>query len=102
MRTTIVSLVLLASAITPGVAAAGSGSDQAAAVQLCRSQVAEQAGVDIDNVRLTGVRESLRRLRVSVSLWRDGAQQTVRCEIDRGEQPTLVSIDPPVQTASAH
>jgi hypothetical protein len=102
MRTTLISLVLLASAVAPGVAAADATSERAAAVQLCRNQVADQAGVSVDNVRLTGLQETLRQVRVSVGLWRDGSRQTVRCDVSRGENQSVVAINPPIQTASAH
>lgn len=103
MRITILSFLALAAVAAPGIASADATSERAAAVQLCRAQVADQAAVSVDNVRLTGVRDSLRSLRIDVELWRNGARQNVRCEVDRsGDQPTLVSINPPIQTASAH
>ena len=103
MRTTIFSILALATVFAPSIASADSNtSDRAAAIQLCRTQVAAQAGVDAAQVRLDQARESLHRVRVDLDVWRGAQLQNVRCDVTRGDGGalTVASITPPVQTAS--
>jgi hypothetical protein len=102
MRTSIFSVLALAAFLAPSLAAADNNtSDRGAAIQLCRTQVAAQAGVSPEQIRLDQARETLRRVRVDLDVWRGGQLQNVRCDVVRGAELTVASITPPVQTASA-
>jgi hypothetical protein len=101
MRTSIFSALALAAFLAPSLAAAESTSDRGAAIQLCRTQVAAQAGVSPEQIRLDQARETLRRVRVDLDVWRGGQLQNVRCDVVRGAELTVASITPPVQVASA-
>ncbi|MBI3438350.1 MAG: hypothetical protein HY054_06830 [Proteobacteria bacterium] len=100
MRTTLFSILALGAVLAPSFASADTVSDRSAAVSLCRSQVAQQAGVDLVSVRLTNVRAVLRNVRVDLSV---RGSQHVRCDVTRGQDGALqvASITPPIQTASA-
>ena len=100
MRTTIFSILALGTVLAPSLAAADTVSDRASAVTLCRTQVAQQAGVDLVNVRLSNVRAALRNVRVQLNV---SGNRNVRCDVTRGENGalTIASITPPIQTASA-
>ena len=50
MRTIVFSILALGAVLTPSFASADTVSDRAAAVTLCRTQVAQQAGVDLVSV----------------------------------------------------
>ena len=96
------SMALAAVLFVPGVASADNVSDRTEAIQLCRSEVAAQAGLDADAVRLDQVRVRPRAVRVDFDVWREGRLQNVRCEVDRsGEGLTIASITPALQSASA-
>lgn len=99
------SLALAAALLAaPGVASAGGSQveDRAAAIQLCRTQVAAQSGADEADVRLDNVRVRASRVRVDLDLWRNGQLQNIRCDVLRtGDELTVASITPPLQTASA-
>ena len=68
MRKALLPLVFLAAALAPSAALADSETALSDAVQLCRTTVAQQAGVAVDAVRMTDVRDSLRRFRVTLSV----------------------------------
>lgn len=101
MRNFLMSAMALAAVLViPGVASADEVSDRNAAIALCRAEVQAQAGADA-NVRLDQVRVRPRAVRVDIDLWRGGNLQNVRCEVSRtGEQLTIASISPTLQTAS--
>jgi hypothetical protein len=102
MRTTFLAVLALAAIVTaPGLANASS-TDQNAAVQLCRNEVAAQAGVDGGDLRLTQVRDRLASVRVHFNLWKNGAQQGIDCEVSRHDGALqLASINPPLASATA-
>jgi len=95
------AMALTAVLVLPGVAWADAVSDRNAAIQLCRSEVAAQAGVDASDVRLDQVRVRGTSVRVALDLWRGGQLQNIRCDVARGAELTIASISPALQTASA-
>ncbi|MFZ2030954.1 MAG: hypothetical protein WAU68_11640 [Vitreimonas sp.] len=100
MRTTLFSILALGAVLAPSFASADTVGDRAAAVSLCRTQVAQQAGVDLVSVRLTNVRAALRNVRVDLSV---RGNQHVRCDVTRGEAGTLqvAAITPPLGATPA-
>jgi hypothetical protein len=97
------AVVFAAFLSVPSAALAGDNSaDRSAAIQLCRTEVAAQAGADADAVRLDNVRVRPSQVRVDFDLWRDGQLQNVRCDVSRdGDTLQIASITPALQTASA-
>lgn len=96
------SMALAAVLFVPGVASADDVSDRGDAIRLCRAEVAAQAGLEADAVRLDQVRVRPRLVRVDLDLWQQGQLQNVRCEVSRtGDELTVASITPALQTASA-
>lgn len=93
------SMALAAFLFVPGVASADDVSDRTAAIQVCRSEVAAQEGVDVDRVRLDQVRVRPRAVRVDLDVWRNGALQNVRCDVSRADL-TVASITPPPQAGA--
>ncbi|MCX7356872.1 MAG: hypothetical protein NT015_01785 [Alphaproteobacteria bacterium] len=94
------AMALTAVLVIPGVASANDVADRTQAISICRAEVQAQAGADA-SVRLDQVRVRLRTVRVDLDVWRDGALQNVRCDVERGhEQLTIASITPTLQTAS--
>lgn len=75
-------------------------ADRSSAIQLCRAEVATQAGVEADTVRLDQVAVRARVVRVDFDLWRDGNLQNIRCEVTRGDELQIASITPALQTAA--
>jgi hypothetical protein len=101
MRTTFLAALALAAIAFPNLANAAS-ADQNAAVQLCRNEVATQAGVEAGDLRLTQVRDRLSSVRVHFNLWKNGAQTGVDCEVQRHQGALqIASITPPLATATA-
>lgn len=100
MRTTVFSILALGAVLAPSFASADTVSDRAAAVTLCRTQVAQQAGVDLVSVRLTNVRAALRNVRVELNV---SGNQHVRCDVTRSAESGLqvASITPPLGTTTA-
>jgi hypothetical protein len=86
----------------PQAAFAGDNvADRTAAIQLCRAEVASQAGVEADTVRLDQVALRARVVRVDFDLWRDGNLQNIRCEVSRaGGELQIASITPALQTVA--
>jgi hypothetical protein len=95
------AMALTAVLVIPGVASADEISDRTAAIRLCRAEVAAQAGVEPAEVRLDQVRVRGASVRVDLDLWRNGDLQNIRCDVSRGDELTIASITPPVQTATA-
>lgn len=102
MKTFLMSALALAAVVVmPGVASADDASARNEAIQLCRAEVAAQAGVEASQVRLDQVRVRGRSIRVDLDLWRNGGLQNIRCNVARGSELTIASITPTLQTASA-
>lgn len=96
------ALALTAALVIPGVASADDVSDRTDAIRLCRAEVVTHTGADAREVRLDQVRVRGRTVRVDLDLWRAGQLQNIRCDVDRtGEELTIASITPALQTASA-
>ena len=93
------AMALAAVLVIPGVASADEVADRTAAIALCRAEVTAQAGEGA-TVRFDQVRVRPRAVRVEFDLWRDGQLQNVRCEVARGQELTIASITPALQTAS--
>jgi hypothetical protein len=75
-------------------------ADRSAAIQLCRAEVVAQTGAEAGQVRLDQVNLRPRLVRVDFDYWRDGDLQNIRCEVTRGEQLTIASITPALQTVA--
>lgn len=102
MRNILISAMALAAFAVPGVAAADDVSDRTEAIRLCRTEVAAQAGLETDSVRLDQVRVRGTSIRVELDVWRSGALQNVRCDVARNRGDlAIASITPAIQTASA-
>lgn len=96
------SLALVATAFIPAPAAfADEVGDRTQAIHLCRTTVAEQAGVTADQARLDQVRVRPHAVRVDIDLWANGALRNVRCDVTRGDHLVIASITPALQTATA-
>ena len=96
------AVVAAAFLAAPQVAFAGDNvADRSHAIQLCRAEVASQAGVEADQVRLDQVSLRPRAVRVDFDLWRNGDLQNIRCEVTRGDALTIASITPALQTVAA-
>jgi len=102
MRKSLFSVAILAAAlITPAVARAEE-APRPSAIELCRAEVAAQAGVSVDQVRLDQIRTRTRLVRVDLDLWRDGQLQNVRCDVAReAGNLTIAAIEPALTTATA-
>lgn len=102
MRNFILSSLALGFLALPGVASADEVRDRTQAIQLCRAEVASQAGVELAQARFDQVRVRPHAVRVDIDLWRNGQLQNIRCEVARGgEQLTIASITPALTTATA-
>ena len=102
MKTTLITALALASFFSlASPAAASDAGDRSQAIQICRTEVANQAGSGAE-IRLDQARVRLRTVRVDLDVWRNGQLQNVRCDVARGAdgQLTVASITPAVQTAS--
>ena len=94
------AMALAAVLVIPNVASANDlAAERNEAIALCRAEIQAKAGADA-TVRLDQVRVRPRVVRVDLDLWRGSALQNVRCEVARGEQLTIASISPTLQTAS--
>ncbi len=102
MRSFLMSALALAAFAVPGVAAADDVRDRTEAIRLCRAEVAAQAGLAAENVRLDQVRVRGSSIRVDLDLWRNGALENVRCDVARSRgELTIASITPALQTTVA-
>lgn len=102
MRNLFVSSLALAVLAAPSVAFADQQSDARTAIALCRAEVAQQAGVELEQARFDKLRIRARHVRVDIDLWRDGRLQNVRCDVSRGgEQLSIAEIRPAIGTATA-
>lgn len=102
MKTTLITALALASFLSVASPAfADDASDRSQAIQICRTEVANQAGSGAE-VRLDQARVRLRLVRVDLDVWRNGQLQNVRCDVNRTAdgQVTIASITPSFQTAS--
>jgi hypothetical protein len=101
MKNFLLSAIAIADVLVmPGVSFADDVSDRTEAIRLCRAEVAAQAGVEVDQVRLDQVRVRGTRVRVDLDLWRNHSLQNIRCDVNRGDQLQIASITPSLQTAS--
>jgi hypothetical protein len=94
---------VLAAAVLSSPTAAFAGdnvTDRSAAIQLCRAEVVAQTGAEAGQVRLDQVNLRPRLVRVDFDLWRNGDLQNIRCEVTRGDQLTIASITPTLQTVA--
>jgi hypothetical protein len=95
------SMALAAVLFVPGAALADDVSDRTEAIQLCRGEVAAQAGLNIASVRLDQVRVRPHSVRVDFDVWRHGQLENVRCEVARSQSDlSIAAITPTLQTAS--
>lgn len=103
MRTLILSaLALVSTAFIPGQAsAADENTDRTHAIELCRTQVSQQAGVEIGQARLDQARVRGHSVRVDIDLWSNGSLRNVRCDVTRGDTLQIASITPALTTATA-
>lgn len=92
---------VLAVLVVPSIASADDVADRTQAIALCRAEVTAQAGADA-TVRLDQVQVRPRAVRVDFDLWRNNHLQNVRCDVTRarGQELTIASITPALQTAS--
>jgi hypothetical protein len=100
MKNFIMSAMALAAVlVVPNVASADDlAAERSQAIALCRAEVQAQAGAEA-TVRLDQVRVRARTFRVDLDLWRGSNLQNVRCDVERGQELTIASITPTVQTA---
>jgi hypothetical protein len=102
MKNILVSAVVFAALFSPSLAFADQNTqDRSRAIQLCQAEVAAQAGLDADAVRLDNVRLRASVVRVDFDVWREGQLQNVRCEVTRGDQLQIASITPALGAAAA-
>ena len=94
------AMAIAAVLVMPGAAFADDIGDRTDAIRLCRVEVAAQAGVDVDQVRLDQVRVRRSLVRVDLDLWRGGDLQNIRCDVSRGEELQIAQITPALQTAA--
>ncbi|MEZ5958274.1 MAG: hypothetical protein R3C27_13805 [Hyphomonadaceae bacterium] len=100
MKNFVMSAMALAVALViPNVASADQIADRSQAIALCRAEVQAQAGADA-TVRLDQARVRPRVVRVDLDVWRGNALQNVRCDVARGQELTIASITPVLQTAA--
>lgn len=85
---------VLAALVFPTLAHATEVSDQTQAIRLCRTEVAAQAGTDLDAVRLDQIQVRSRAIRVHLDLWRNGQLENVRCDVTRGDHVQVAQITP--------
>ncbi len=102
MRKILVSLAAMFAVVAfPSFARADEVGDRSAAIQLCRAEIAAQAGASAESVRFDQVRVRLRVVRVDFDLWRNGQLENVRCEVTRGSELQIASITPSLQAVAA-
>jgi hypothetical protein len=102
MKSTLISLAVVAAAlVTPGFAQADEVSDRAAAIQLCRAEIAAQAGVPASEVDFDQVQVRARLVRVDFDLWRNGQLENIRCDVRRGSELQIAQIQPDLRALAA-
>lgn len=102
MKNFLVSAVVFAALFSPTLASADQNTqDRSRAIQLCQTEVAAQAGLDAEAVRLDNVRVRASAVRVDFDVWNAGQLQNVRCEVSRGETLQIASITPALGAAAA-
>lgn len=95
MRELMISALALGALLVPGIAAADDVTDRTQAIQLCRAEIAAQAGLNADTVRLDQVRVRPRLVRADFDIWRDGRLTNVRCDVQRAQgELTIASVSP--------
>lgn len=102
MRKTALALAaLFATLASPTLARADDAGDRTAAIRACRAEVVDREGVSEDRVRLDQVRVRARVVRVDLDLWRNGALENIRCEVNRTGGATVATITQPAQAVAA-
>jgi hypothetical protein len=102
MRNSLFSAAIIAAALLVPSVARAEEAPRPSAIELCRAEVAAQAGVGIDQVRFDQIRTRTRLVRVDLDLWRDGQLQNVRCDVARDAgNLTIAAISPALGTATA-
>lgn len=102
MRNSLFSTAIIVAALTTPAVARAEEAPRPNAVELCRTEVAAQAGVAIDQVRLDQIRTRTRLVRIDLDVWRDGQLQNVRCDVARTQgELTIAAIDPALTTQTA-
>jgi hypothetical protein len=95
MKNTFMSMAVVAAALlAPGIARADEVSDRTAAIQLCRTEIAAQAGVPASEVDFDQVQVRSRLVRVDFDLWRNGRLENIRCDVRRGGELQIAQIQP--------
>ena len=94
------AMAIAAVFVLPSAAYADDVRDRSDAIRLCRAEVAAQAGVEVDRVRLDQVRVRRSNIRVDLDLWRNGDLENIRCDVSRGAELQIAAITPTLQTAA--
>jgi|CXWL01.1.fsa_nt_gi membrane protein involved in colicin uptake len=95
-----VALAFAALSVSTPALAGDLVADRAAAIRLCRVEVAAQANTAVEHVRFDDVRVRGQLVRVNLDLWRDGQLTNVRCDVSRDGELRVAAIDPAVRLAS--
>lgn len=85
--------------VVPNSSKADDAADRAEAISICRAEVQAQVGPDT-KVRFDQVRSGANVVRVDFDVWRDGALQNVRCDVQRGPELVIASITPPLRSVA--
>ena len=103
MRKVFMSSVIVAAllGLASPVSAQPARSDASAAINLCRTTVAQQTGAALDHVRFDEVHQRAHAVLVDLNLWADGKLTNVRCEVARGDTLTVASISPELHSAAS-
>lgn len=102
MRTLILStFAIAAAALLPNPASADEISDRTQAIQLCRAEVSQQAGIEAGQARLDQVRVRPHTVRVDLDVWANGNLRNVRCDVTRGATLQIASISPALTATAA-
>ena len=101
MKKFVTVAALAAFVLIPNLASAREPSEQIQAVRLCRAEIAQQTGLESDDIRLDQVRLRAQFIRVDLDVWNGSTLQNVRCDVSRGDTLTVASIDPALASAQA-
>ncbi len=83
-------------------ASAAGGEERGAALQMCRAEIAARAGVEESAVRMDQVQERTRLYRIDFDVWNAAGELTnVRCDVARGEAPTITALNLPQPAVQA-